>query len=53
MKEATVGHGGGSRLEEDYWGQPRGIVVKFMQSALTAQGLQVQIPDLHTVHQAT
>ena len=35
-------------------GQPCGVVVKFMHSALVAQGLGVQIPgeDLHTAHQA-
>ena len=35
-------------------GQPDGIVVKFMYSALVARGSQVQISgvDLHTAHQA-
>ena len=35
-------------------GWPGGIVVKFVRSALGAQGSQVQIPgvDLHTTHQA-
>ena len=34
--------------------QPGGIVVRFVHSALAAQGLQVQIPDMniHTTHQA-
>ena len=35
-------------------GQPGGVVVKFVSSALAAQGLLVWIPgvDLHTAHQA-
>ena len=35
-------------------GQPSGVVVKFVDSSLVAQGLQVQMPgaDLHTTHQA-
>ena len=34
------------------WGQPRGVVVKFVHSASVAQGSQVQIRgmDLHTAH---
>ena len=36
------------------WGWPGGVVVKFVCSALAAQGSRVQIPgvDLHTTHQA-
>ena len=36
------------------WGQPGGIVFKFLHFALDAQGLRAQMPgvDLHTTHQA-
>ena len=41
--------------EEDWWGQPGGIVLELVHFALMAQGLQVRISgmDTHTVHQVT
>ena len=43
-----------SGQKQDMWGQPVGIVVKFVHSALKASGLQIRIlgVDLHTAHQA-
>ena len=37
-----------------FWGQPRGIDIKFMHSSSAARGSWIQIPgmDLHTTHQA-
>ena len=41
-------------IKSTYRGWSSGEAVKFMSSALAAQGLQVRIPgaDLHTAHQA-